>query len=236
VSDPHWPRPGAVRVAANPTALPDHRRGVNRFDDPQGQFLVRYLADTHRGCLIELLARFRPDATAEARIASVSGVEDPADGAHPGPAAVQDWLSKQHVAHCRLDDPTGAVLVPVNDAVLLARLNNHPAVRTALNTAVKVGACPPPGELDGGTIRLSGTVGRAITQAVSRALYEEDPRPTALAYRSRLDDEETCWALYDHARVTFTNPIKLQATFPEHLRAVRAAAVLYAIELPAPWR
>jgi hypothetical protein len=148
---------------------------------------------------------------------------------------VGDWLAKQHVSHCRLDDPSDAVLVPVNNAILLAQLNNHPAVRAALKTAVKLGACPPPGELDGGTIRLSGTVGRAITQAVSRALYEREPRPTALAYRSRLDDEETCWALYDHARVAFTDPIELQATVPEHLQAVRAAAGLYGIELPAPW-
>lgn len=233
---PHWPPTGAVRVAADPAALPGHRKPVNRFDDPQCQFLVRYLADTLRGSLVELLARFRFDTEAEDRIAKVTGVDTFEDGTHPDAAAIGDWLDRQRVGTCTLTAPERAVLLFVNDARLLAELNRHPRVRSALDAAdLAPGPEPDKAELDGATIRLPGWRGRAITQAVSRALYERDPKPAALAYRSRLDDEETCWAVYDHTPLVFTAAVRLDPAVPDHRHAVQAAAELYALRLPTPW-
>lgn len=234
---PHWPPTGAVRVAAEPAALPTHRRPVNRFDDPQCQFLVRYLADTLRGSLVELLARFRFDTEAEDRIAKVTGVDTAeGDGAYVAAAALGDWLARQRVATCSLATPRRAVLLFVNDARLLAELNHHPRVRAALDAAdLAPGPQAGRAELDGATIRLPGSRGRAITQAVSRVLYERDPRPAALAYRSRLDDEEMCWAVYDHTPTVFTAAARLDPAVSDHLNAVRAAAALYGLQLPAPW-
>jgi hypothetical protein len=234
-----WPEEGAVRVGPNPAALPSARRpgvvGPNRFDDPEGTFAVRYLADTLRGCLIELLARFRHNDDAEARISSVANV-DPDDGAHPGPAAIADWCKLQQVAaQCHLAQPREVLLVSVNDAALLADLNQHPQVRAALDIAAKQGLCNKRAELDGATIRLSGPIGRSITQAASRALYDHEPRPSGLAYRSRLDDEERCWALYGETKVIFPEPIPLSPDNQEHRSVARTVAHLYKLELPAEW-
>ncbi len=75
------PAGGAVRVHRDPLALPSALRGGevarNRFDDPSGQFLVRYLATTLRGALLEVLAGFRTSPALERQLAEVAGVESP---------------------------------------------------------------------------------------------------------------------------------------------------------------
>jgi hypothetical protein len=75
-----FPGGGAVRVSPNPPLLPSPRRpeefGDNRFDAPEGQNVVRYLATTLRGCFVEFLARFRVNDDAEARLTAVEGVDD----------------------------------------------------------------------------------------------------------------------------------------------------------------
>lgn len=68
------PEVGAVRVHPEPAALPRLRHegpGRNRFDDPFAAFAVRYAADTLAGCLIETMARFRPDPTTERLLADI---------------------------------------------------------------------------------------------------------------------------------------------------------------------
>lgn len=224
-----------MRVAANPPALPSLRRtgtpGPNRFDDPQCTYSVRYVADRIRGCLVELLARFRYDNEAERRIAAVVGVDDDAEGAHPGADAVGDWLAVQQVATCQLVEPA-APFVSVNDAAELAALDRHPDVRAVLDTS-PLSAPGKPAELDGAAIRLPGAIGRVITQAVSRAVYERDPQPAGIAYRSRLDDNERCFAIYGETPVRFDAPRSLSPAVDGH--AVRSAAKLYELALPPTW-
>lgn len=68
------PGSGAVRVHPAPEALPQLRHegpGRNRFDDPHGSFLMRYTAENLRGCLVETMARFRPNPAADALLAAV---------------------------------------------------------------------------------------------------------------------------------------------------------------------
>ncbi len=68
------PRSGSVRVHPAPEALPQLRHegtGRNRFDDPHGSFLMRYTAENLRGCLVETMARFRPNPAADALLAAV---------------------------------------------------------------------------------------------------------------------------------------------------------------------
>lgn len=63
-----FPDLGAVRVHPDPAALPRLRHegpGRNRFDDPQGAFVVRYAAYTLHRCLVETLSRFPPLGTIE---------------------------------------------------------------------------------------------------------------------------------------------------------------------------
>ena len=54
---------------------------------------------------------------------------------------------------------------------------------------------------DAALIRLGGDVGRPITQAVSRALYELHPEVDGIAYWSGIDPSERCWAIYGHVPV-----------------------------------
>lgn len=89
---------------------------------------MRYTASTLRGCLIELLARFRHRATAEERIDEVAGVhrdENTVFGLSLA-ADIGAWLALQRVGVCHLDELDAEVL-SVNDAKLLADLNHHPA-------------------------------------------------------------------------------------------------------------
>jgi hypothetical protein len=48
--------------------------------------------------------------------------------------------------------------------------------------------------LDSGIIRLGGPIGRPITQAVSRAIYEWRTGADGIGYRSRLDPLPSAWA------------------------------------------
>lgn len=236
MSELRFPPVGVLRVGPEPARLPSEPRGgepgPNRFDDPEGMFVVRYLAESLRGCLIELLARFRRNDTAEARIAAVVGAKD--DRGRPGAEALAAWLPRQRVAVCHLVEPAG-LLLDVNDATLLVELDADPGVRVVLR-ASGLGTADDPARLDEGTIRLRGLVGRRITQAVSRALYEREPRPAGLAYRSRLDDAERCWALYGETPVRFEPPVALTPEDASHLEAVRAVAALYDLPLPAAWK
>jgi len=79
-------------------------------------------------------------------------------------------------------------------------------------------------------------VGRAITNAVSRALYEWAPAATGWCYRSRLDTEEECWAFYaDRVTVRYDPPLQLNPADPLQRAAVRSAAAYLEVPLPEDW-
>jgi hypothetical protein len=233
------PAEGALRVHPEPAALPRLRRegpGRNRFDDPEGIFLVRYAANTLHGCLVETMARFRPDPATEELLSAVTGIE-PDDIQEPAFAdprvGVADWLSKQHIGQVRItsSDP---LLVDVEHAAILDALDAHPAVRAALEES-ELGTRQDPARLDAGIIRLGGQVGRPISQAVSRAIYETVGGVDGIGYWSRLDSTQRCWAIYDHAPVRVAVST-LDAQVPEHRKTVQTVASRFGIRLPADWR
>lgn len=77
-------------------------------------------------------------------------------------------------------------------------------------------------------------MGRPITQAVSRAVYEWVPGVDGIGYWSRLDPVERCWVIYDHVPVTVTvTPLDPGRT--DHRAAVRAVAARFEIALPPDW-
>src|SRR3954451_11762846 len=171
-----FPVNGAVRVHPEPAALPRLRRegpGRNRFDDPAGIFTVRYAADTLHGCLVETMARFRPHPETESILAAIAGVNesDVHELAYADPSlGVAEWLAQQHIGRLEITSAT-PLLVDVEHAEMLDALDAHPDVRTALDHS-GLGTADDPVRLDAGVIRLSGPVGRPISQAVSRAIYE----------------------------------------------------------------
>jgi hypothetical protein len=234
-----FPRNGAVRIHPEPAALPRLRRegpGRNRFDDPAGIFTVRYAADTLHGCLVETMARFRPHPETETILAAIAGVDegDVHEPAYADPSlGVAAWLAQQHVGRLEITSAS-PLLVDVEHAAMLDALDAHPDVRTALDHS-GLDAPDEPARLDAGVIRLSGPVGRPITQAVSRAIYERISGVDGIGYWSRLDSTERCWAVYDHAPVR-VEVVALDPHDARHKNAVATVAERYGIPLPASWR
>jgi hypothetical protein len=209
--------------------------GRNRFDDPLAAFVVRYAADSLHGCLVETLARFRPHPDTEALLRDVIGVAEDDRGERyfrEPPTGLADWLAAQQVGHLTITSPA-AMLVDIEEPELLDDLDKHPRVRAALDGS-GLGTPLDPARLDAAIIRLAGPIGRPITQAVSRAVYEWVPGVDGIAYWSRLDSSERCWAIYDHVSVS-VSAIPLDATNREHLDAVRSVARRFEIVLPPLW-
>jgi hypothetical protein len=232
------PAGGGVRVHPQPAALPRLRHegpGRNRFDDPDGGFVVRYAASTLNGCLVETMARFRPHPETEALLRAIEGVDadDPGEALYREPmAGVADWLRAQKVGRLQITSPM-PVLVDIETPATLDQLDKHPRVRAALD-ASGLGTPLDPARLDTAIIRLGGWVGRPITQAASRAVYDWLVGVDGIGYWSRLDPRERCWAIYDHVPVDVTvGP--LDPNFDEHRDAVRAIAARFEIVLPRQW-
>lgn len=232
------PADGAVRVHPEPAALPRLRHegpGRNRFDDPLAAFVVRYAADSLHGCLVETLARFRPHPDTEALLRDIDGVDDSDPGeqlyADP-PAGLADWLAAQQVGHLQITSPS-PLLVDIEQPALLDQLDKHPQVRAALDDS-GLGTPLNPARLDAGIIRLGGPVGRPITQAVSRAVYDWVPGVDGIGYWSRLDSSERCWAIYDHVPVNVA-VTPLHPANGDQREAVLSVAHRFEITLPPEW-
>jgi hypothetical protein len=216
------PVQGAFRVHPAPDVLPLRPRvgeiGRNRFDDPLGEFRVRYVANTLRGCMVELLARWQEDQDAEEALAAVEGLEEFADENLPDPSkvdGVREWMNKQRVARCLIDHR--ATFINIDESSLLVELDKHSLVRDALRNS-PLSSADYAAHLDFAVIKLGGPVGRPITQAVSRALRDWHPEIGGLAYESRIDRSERCWAIYEETTVRFAESEPLSPDNP--VRAV----------------
>jgi len=229
------PQRGAFRVHPDPGALPHLTHsgpGRNRYDDPLNAYGVRYVAENLTGALLETMARFRAVPTVQSRLAAVIGVEDD-DPSYSQMDAIRDWLAMQRVGLVTLADPRA--LVDVHDPLLLADINKHYQVVAALE-ASELGTALNPATLDEGVIRLGGPRARPITQAVSRAMYEGYRDVVGgIAYRSRLDDQEWCWALWDDTDVIVVDE-PLTPLRRHHRQAVQHAATALEIQLPLNWQ
>lgn len=230
-----FPEAGAWRVHPNAGAVPrlsHDGRGLNRYDDPLGRYAVRYVAESLTGALLETMARFRPAPEAEAVLAEIEDVPAAADE-HLDPVdGLRDWLAVQQVGRVAL--ALRAPLLDVHDPVLLRDLDKHPLVRAALEES-GLGTPLNPARLDEGVVRLGGPLGRPVTQALGRAVREWLPAVAGLAYRSRLDDQEWCWALWEDTDVE-VRVEPLSAAHRHHRRAVRRAAQLLEIHIPSGWQ
>ena len=219
-----------------PESLPQLRHegpGRNRFDDPHGRFLMRYAATDLRGCLVETMARFRPNSAADALLAAVKFVDADVDPSVPTAQTVAEWLAVQRVGRICLVTPQ-PLLVDVEAADLSVELDTHPLVREAIdNSPLRDG--PARVHLDAGLVRLGGDVGRPITQAISCALHERHPEVDGIAYWSRIDPRERCWAIFGHVPVDVAIA-DLSVENPVHRRAVREVADLLRVPLPLAWR
>lgn len=234
-----FPEVGAWRLHHSPTQLSHREDGcaVDRFDDPDGGYRVRYLATSPRGAMLEVLDHFRANDEAEATLAATEGVEglDILEE-EPAGSVPERWLSAQRFARGVLPGLSSAQakFADVNNAALLAALNTTARVQAALNRPIAINALGDARRLDEGTIRLVGDLGRPITQGVSREVYEAEY--PGIAFKCRHDDDEQCWAIFDdRIHTKFEDEAALDNTNPEHLAALQHAAELYKLQLPGNW-
>lgn len=241
------PVEGVVRVGYEPGELPTPRDGVgpNRFDDPRprtmDRYLIRYAGRSLRGCLLELLAWLRPDPAAVLREAQILDDAD-SDEAQAVLAAqeaeaqaIADFLGGREVGSLAVD---GLVAVSINDPGLQAELDREPAVRALLDSPegqAALGGGSKKAHLDEAAVRLSTDLGRDLTRACSLAIRDRDNRPDAIHYRSRHDDTEDCWAIYDHAPVQLVGSSPLDPADSNHRDALADVAALWQLALPKEW-
>lgn len=238
------PADGVWRVHPEPELLPRAPRfeegevAQSRFDDPAGQYKVRYAGQTLRGALLEVLsASFRVRQSVEDRIAAITNAEpEPGDLADldevkevEGPGQVPErWLAAQSAARFIASEP--GRFVNVLDARFLAEYSSRPRIRRAIDR--HLGQLY---DLDAGTILLNLEHGRPVTQAVSAELWSEDDSWSGLRYLSRLDLDEECWAVFDRTRVEFEAAQPLSPSYPRHREALQSAASLLHLQLPPSW-
>lgn len=193
------------RVHRDPTALPERpgpgETPANRFDDPRGEYRVRYLATSRRGAFLEVLARFRRSHETEECLQAVTEVDEDVEFESPA-SAPADFLASLRIV--RAHPPSGAEFVDVTSLTSQSRLGHHLTVRQALD-ASQLGSSDQPAQLDEATIRLGGPRGRPITQAVSRVVFEETAA-ARIRYASRVDSDEECWAVFEATPLTFHRP------------------------------
>lgn len=210
--------------------------GPNRFDDSQARFLVRYAASTVAVCLIEKLAYLSSSPASAEVLAGIIVDDDDSDGSEVDRVAgVQEVLAPQRVMSFRLASP--ARLGDVGDAVLLRAMEAESLdLRSRL---LDVSAALHLGEpkLDAGMMLLSGDVGRRLTQAVARAVHDQDERTVGILYRSRHDLDESNIALFaDRADLLDVEVTALSSADPAHRSAVRRALQHHGLPLPAEWQ
>lgn len=234
------PRAGMFRVAIDPMYLPPatDEVGPNRFDDPrartQERFVVRYGATSLRGCLLELLDWARPNQEAAELEASVAS--DLPEPVQEQGIALGRYLAGRQVGVIK---PARRIRVPsIDDPVVQAELDREPAVRALLagpdaRRALASASATDPPHLDNAAIRLSSPLGREITRYCSLALW--DRGEAGVHYRSRHDDAEDCWALYDRVQVIEVSNNPLSPINPDHRGVLRTVAAMWDLELPAEW-
>jgi hypothetical protein len=158
-------------------------RRANRWDDPTDTYRVLYGSTERRAPFLETLARFRPDPAVSAGLAQISG---PDEGALPPGHVPDSWVTVRMIGTATV----GGRFADIGDSASLAHLQEVLAARL-IHYSYR--------ELDGAVIREAR---REFTQEISlyvfgRADGAGTPLFSGIAYRSRLGDEFTNWAVFE---------------------------------------
>lgn len=187
-----------------------HAGAGNRFDSPDGSYGVLYFGSTLTSCFGEVLARLRPDPVLAALVRDEwqeMGVMAP--GQVP-----RDWRERRSASEVSLPDS-----LPFLDVDALA---THQHLRTELALGLSALGYQ---DLDIGMVRGAD---RRVTQMISNWTYmaglieAEPPRYAGLRYKSRVDDDWECWAVFDDVPINVEEIRPLTLTMPE-LQAAAAA-------------
>ena len=172
--------PDAWALAPWTYAGPDNTFG-SRFNDPEGEYRVRYAAGQKHGAFLETLARFRADPQLLAELAEID--DDPEYPTAPPSTVPSEWLHTRCVGIAQADS---LLFVDISHSQSLAHLRHHLAHRL-----VHFGL----DDLDAGDIRKRTP--RALTQEVSRYVFERPEAFAGIRYLSRLGDDLANWAIFE---------------------------------------
>jgi hypothetical protein len=154
----------------------------NRFDDPEREYRTLYCAEKKLTALREVLAPLRPNASVRTDFAAFQLEQgyEPDELYLPAREARPVWR-EQHVL-VRADLQRAGPLVDMDDVALRDRLE-----QTHAELLLRHGM----DHLDISEIRSKT---RAVTQAISRDLYEQGA--SGLLFRSAIDDEQ-CLVVFE---------------------------------------
>lgn len=176
--------------AWTPWQYADAGRFHGRWDDPDGLYRTLYVGERLLGCLLEVLADFRPDLTLAAELAGVDDADgdDVAYPTLPAGRVPRSWLELRRVGTAVL----GGEFVDVRAATTLATLR-----RSHAPLAADLGLP----DLDAAAVKIAAP--RTLTQAMSSWFYRHVTPPVAgVCFGSRFGDDLTLWAIYEHAANT----------------------------------
>ena len=140
-----------------------------------------YAAGQRRGAFLETLARFRADLQLIAELAEID--DDPDYPTMPAATVPREWLETRCVGTARADS---LLFVDISHSESLAHLRHRLAPRL-----VHYGL----DDLDASDIRRRTP--RALTQEVSRHVFERPEAFAGIRYLSRLGDELTNWGIFE---------------------------------------
>jgi hypothetical protein len=194
-------------------------RFTGRWDDPRGAFRTIYAGRELLACLLEVLARFRPDPLLEQDLASIDESEDAAEvyPSQPPGAVPTSWFGPREASSATLSGAYCAVTHP----------QSLPTLRTMfLRAALGYGLA----DLDAGALRLSAP--RGLTQRIASWLYDlyDGPRNLldGVQFESRHGDGLTLWAVFERdddndvsARVAAAIAVPLHEDHPDVREAFR---------------
>jgi len=166
----------------------------NRWDDPEGNYRVLYASSQRAGAFVETLARYRIDLQLLAELDQIAE-DDPADAPIRAGTVPRDWAKNRLIGKAVLKGDFSDVTHP-RSLTHLRKVLAQWLVARGLS------------DLDAATVR---TVDRAVTQRMSRVIYEcsVDGRRAydGVYYRSRLGDMYENWGVFDTEVTGVTSPL-----------------------------
>lgn len=192
-------------------------RFPGRWDDHRGVFRTVYTGSTLLGCLLEVLAHFRPDP---ALMAQMAGIED--DEAHPTAPAGHvpySWLDPREAGSATLRGTFCDVTATESIAAL------RPAFIALVHQL---------GEPDFDAAALRRARPRELTQRVATHLHATTD-VAGVRFFSRHGDEVELWAIFEHAgdprvspHLSNLHPVALSPDHPELVTAFRLHGLTWA--------
>lgn len=171
-----------------------------RWDDPGGRFRTLYVADQLLGCLLEVLADFRPDLQLAADLAGIDDDEDYPTA--PGGTVPVSWLTPRTIGQAIMSGRFADVRTAVTVAVLRDRFGPA-AARSGLT------------DLDAAALKMRAP--RSLTQTITGWLYQLVPPLDGVCFGSRHDDRMTMWAIFEQPHEADTVSHTLTTQLPVHL-------------------